>query len=124
MLTFNLRRGRHPVLLAAVLSLWIPVPALAGDAPAQPATQHPACREAVINPVTRYAECVDPPGAPVAQIPQDVAPPCDAHAPSNGAFSMHSRCTPRHSAEEESKPRHSAEEESKSGDDGTAGGSR
>jgi len=103
MCTINLRRTRHPLLLGAVLSLLMQVPAFAGDAPAKPATKHPACREAVINPVTRYAECVNPLGAPVAQIPQDVAPPCDEHAPSNGAYSMHSRCTPRHSHKDKTK---------------------
>ena len=64
--------------LIAMLSVWS-LAAAATDAPgpttpaANSGTQPPAaakCREAIVNPVSGFAECVKPRGAPVAPPPK------------------------------------------------------
>jgi hypothetical protein len=64
--------------LIATLSVWS-LAAAAADAPgpnapaANSGTQPPAavkCREAIVNPVSGFAECVKPRGAPVAPPPK------------------------------------------------------
>ncbi|HEX4242056.1 MAG TPA: DUF2380 domain-containing protein [Steroidobacteraceae bacterium] len=50
-------------------------PAVASPPASEPASATPApphCKVATVNPVSGYAECVDPRGAPVSQLPRDV----------------------------------------------------
>jgi hypothetical protein len=50
-------------------------PAVASPPAAEPASTTPApphCKVATVNPVSGYAECVDPRGAPLSQLPRDV----------------------------------------------------
>ena len=63
-------------------------------ADSQPAAKPVHCRTAVVNPVSRHAECVDPPGAPVAEPPNSASPPCPSHPHASGPFNIESRCTP------------------------------
>lgn len=77
--------------LLATVALLLDVQTWAASPPAAKPVQ---CKTAVVNPVSRHAECVDPPGAPVAQPPADAAPPCPSHPHASGAFNIESRCTP------------------------------
>ena len=49
-----------------------PAPAIpqTPDAPSAPPPATALCKEAVVNPVSGFAECVDPRGAPVAPPPK------------------------------------------------------
>lgn len=80
--------------------------AAADSAPSKPAPEaKPAvCREAIVNPVSRYAECVDPPGAPVAQVPDTAAPPCPPVPPHSAGFGIRSRCIPDKNAPTADQP--------------------
>ena len=58
------------VMVALGVILWLPLAALAAEEseqtpPAADATASAKCLEAVVNPVTGYAFCTNPRGAPV-----------------------------------------------------------
>ncbi len=78
----------HRALLAAALAFSVLVCAAATPAP-EDASGHDSrpdqapgtaavCLEAVVSPVSGFAECVNPRGAPVAPPPPRPQPPCDA----------------------------------------------
>jgi hypothetical protein len=73
------------------VTLWLPLAAQAADEsapsaqeqtpPAKDATASAKCLEAVVNPVTGYAVCTNPLGAPVEQPPRaDYQRPCKPRA--------------------------------------------
>ena len=69
------------VLWFAVATAQAPNPATPLPAsPTAPTTPTAMCREAVVSPVSGFAECVDPRGAPVAPPPKR---PDAARAPTN-----------------------------------------
>jgi hypothetical protein len=68
-----MRRIALYVLLAATLGNTAPNAAAAAPGPNTGAASPPAsapCQEAVVNPVSGFAECVKPRGAPVAPPPR------------------------------------------------------
>jgi len=81
---------RSPYLVAALLggslaSAAAPTLTPAPSSRAETATPPPAtaqCKEAVVSPVSGFAECVDPRGAPVAPPPK--RPDAPAPAPAAG----------------------------------------
>jgi len=69
------------LLGCAILSAAAQAPAPVPQTPAAPSAPPPAtaqCKEAVVSPVSGFAECVDPRGAPVAP------PPKRPDAPASG----------------------------------------
>jgi hypothetical protein len=62
------------VSAAAPASAPAPVPQTPG-APGAPPPATAQCKEAVVSPVSGFAECVDPRGAPVAPPPKRPDPP-------------------------------------------------
>ena len=71
------------LVVAFGVTLWLPVAAQSADQQDQPAEQKAAaekCLEAVVNPVTGHAVCVNPSGAPVEPPPKSAYQPCKPRA--------------------------------------------
>ena len=87
-------------ILVVVVGLWLPVAAQAAENPAEPSATSgqsaeagtPAkCLEAAVNPVTGFAVCVNPVGAPVDPPPASAFQPCKPRAHDNDAFTVYER---------------------------------
>lgn len=66
--------NKNNVACTAVLGALLVLPRLAAAAPAAATSADhakvaPQCKTAIVNPISGYAECVDPMGAPVAPPP-------------------------------------------------------
>jgi len=73
-------------LLACTLaSADAPTPSPAAGIAAPPSPASAQCKQAVVSPVSGFAECVDPRGAPVAPPPRrpDASAPAPTPAPAN-----------------------------------------
>lgn len=67
------------LMVALAVTFALPVVAQSADEPAQSAEQPAApgkCLEAVVNPVTGFAFCTNPRGAPVESPPKSAYKPC------------------------------------------------
>lgn len=83
------------LMLAVLLSapLWLPVATYAADEGKQAAETSdtpPKCLEAAVNPVTGFAVCVNPTGAPVEQPPREsFNHPCKPRAHDNEDWTVY-----------------------------------
>jgi hypothetical protein len=81
------------LVVAFGVTLWLPVvPAQSAEESAKsaekPATT-PKCLEAAVNPVTGYAVCVNPVGAPVEAPPASSFNPCKSRPHDNEAWTTY-----------------------------------
>lgn len=79
-------------MLTAVVgvALWLPAAhAENADTPAKQAAPAAKCLEAVVNPVTGYAVCVNPHGAPVEQPSASALQPCKPRAHDNEPWTVY-----------------------------------
>jgi hypothetical protein len=80
------------LLVAWGIGLGLSAAAYAADQTAQSpdgGTKPPKCLEAAVNPVTGYALCVNPVGAPVEQPPVADFKPCKPRAHDNEAWTTY-----------------------------------
>ena len=63
--------GLRTLIVALGITLWLPLAAQSAEeaAPSAEASSAPKCLQAVVNPVTGFAICVNPKGAPVEPPP-------------------------------------------------------
>lgn len=84
------RLQRLPVILPAAAlaaSAALAAEPSGGSPQAAPAAPQAQCREALVNPVSGHAECVDPPGAPV-----EPPPPRPGDCPAQGKAGGSTAC--------------------------------
>jgi hypothetical protein len=81
------------LVVALGVTLWLPMSAQSADQPVQPdeaAAAPPKCLKAVVNPVTGYAICVEPRGAPVDPPPTaSFNRPCKPRAHDGEAWTVY-----------------------------------
>ena len=65
--------GLRTLIVASGIMLWLPLAAQATEesAPSAEVSAAPKCLQAVVNPVTGFAICVNPKGAPVEPPPSE-----------------------------------------------------
>ena len=87
------------LVVALGVTLWLPMAAQSAESAAEPA-EKPAesagtsatpvkCLEAVVNPVTDYAFCTNPRGAPVESPPVSALQPCKPRAHDNEDWTVY-----------------------------------
>jgi hypothetical protein len=91
------------LLIAGGLALWLPMAAQAANDAVEPAGQDatpgeeqqaaaPKCLQAVVNPVTGFAVCVNPRGAPVDPPPPEALnKPCKPRSHDDDPFTVYER---------------------------------
>jgi len=87
------------LVVALGVTLWLPMAAQSADTSAEPAEKpaQPAegsatpakCLEAAVNPVTGFAVCVNPRGAPVEQPSASALHPCKPRAHDNDPWTVY-----------------------------------
>jgi hypothetical protein len=79
--------------IALGVTLWLPLAAYAADEPVPPAEAQaapPKCLEAVVNPVTGFAICTNPRGAPVEPPPRETLNrPCKPREHDDDPFTVY-----------------------------------
>jgi hypothetical protein len=93
-------KGLKTLVVALGVTMWLPMAAQSAENSAEPAEKSaesaegsatPAkCLEAVVNPVTGYAFCVNPRGAPVESPPRSsLNHPCKPRAHDNDPWTVY-----------------------------------
>jgi hypothetical protein len=87
-------KGLKTLVVALGITLWLPMVAQSAEESAQSEEKSAApakCLEAAVNPVTGFAFCINPRGAPVNPPPVSALHPCKPRAHDNDPMTVYER---------------------------------